>query len=94
MSDNCDYCDNRDYHLYEIDRDNPWSFDESRYAKHFVKQEGRFACFVVFQKGQGAIEGTESRRGGLGQMVIERKITVEETEGSRADRGNREDRGL
>jgi hypothetical protein len=32
LSDNCDYRDNRDYHLYEIDHDNPWSFDETHFA--------------------------------------------------------------
>jgi hypothetical protein len=32
LSDNRDYRDNRDYHLYEIDRNNPWSFDETRFA--------------------------------------------------------------
>jgi hypothetical protein len=43
LSDNRDYRDNRDYHLHEIDRDNPWSFEETLFAKHFAKQEGRFA---------------------------------------------------
>jgi hypothetical protein len=40
-----DYRDNRDDHFYEIDRNNPRSFDERCFAKHFAKQEGRFACF-------------------------------------------------
>jgi hypothetical protein len=48
LSDNRDYRDNRDYHLHEIDRDNPWSFEETLFAKHFAEQEGRFACFAVF----------------------------------------------
>ncbi len=48
LSDNRDYCDYRDYHLYEIDPDNPWSFAETCFAKHLAKQEGRFACFAVF----------------------------------------------
>jgi hypothetical protein len=34
MSDNHDYCDDRDDRLYEIDHDNPWSFDETCFAKH------------------------------------------------------------
>jgi hypothetical protein len=32
----------RDYRLYEIDRDNPWGFDETHFAKNFTKQEGLF----------------------------------------------------
>ncbi len=61
MSDNRDYRDNRDYHLYEIDHDNSWCFDETHFAKHIAKQEGRFACFALF-RGQRAVEGTEGRR--------------------------------
>ncbi len=63
MSDNRDY---RDYHLYEVDRDNPCSFDETRLEKHFAKQEGRFTLFAVFQRGQRAVEGTEGHRGNRG----------------------------
>jgi hypothetical protein len=58
MSDNCE---DHDYRLYEIDRDNPQGFDETRFAKHFMKQEGRFTCFTVLQR---AIEGTECCRSG------------------------------
>jgi hypothetical protein len=60
LSDNRDYRDNRDYHLYEIDRNNPWSFDETRFTKHFAKQEGRLGSFAVFS------EGTEDCRGERG----------------------------
>ncbi len=63
LSDNRDYRDNSGNHLYEIYCDNPESFDETRFAKHFAKQEGRFACFTVFQRVQRAVEGTEGRRG-------------------------------
>ncbi len=72
MSDNRDYRDNRDYHLYEIDHDNPWSFGETHFAKYFAKQEGRFACFALFRgdigpsRGQRAVEGTEGRGGDRG----------------------------
>ncbi len=97
MSDNCDYRDNRNYHLYKIDHNNPWSFDETHFAKHFAKQEGHLGCFAVFQRGQRTVEETEGRREDRGpqrrQMVIEGKRAVEETEGSRLDRGPREDRG-
>jgi hypothetical protein len=51
LSDNPDYRDNRDYHLYKIDCNNPWSFDETRFAKHFAKQEDRLGSFAVFQRG-------------------------------------------
>ncbi len=66
MSDNRDYRDNRDNrnnHLYEIDCNNPWSFEETCFAKCFAKQKGRFTCFAVFQRGQRAVEGKEGRRG-------------------------------
>jgi hypothetical protein len=66
QSDNRDYRNSRDYHLYQIDHDNPWGFDEMRFAKHFAKQEGRFACLAVFQRGQRAVEGTVGRRGDRG----------------------------
>ncbi len=59
MSDNRDYRDNRDNHLYEIDHDNPWSFDETHFAKHFAKQEG-VSLVSLFS------EGTEGRRGDRG----------------------------
>jgi hypothetical protein len=66
MSDNRNYRGNRDYHLYEKDHNNPWSFDETRFEKHFAKQEGRLGCFAVFQRGQRTVEGTEDRRGDRG----------------------------
>jgi hypothetical protein len=62
LSDNRDYRDHRDYHLYEKDRNNPWSFNETRFAKHSAKQEGRLGCFAVFQRGQKTVEGREDRR--------------------------------
>ncbi len=84
MSDNRDY---RDYHLYETDCDNPWSFDETCFAKHFAKQEGRFA---VFQRGQTAVEGTEGRRGDRGHRMNRGQYrgqrALEETEDPREDR--------
>ncbi len=62
LSDNRDYRDNRGNHLYKIYCNNPESFEETRFAK----QEGRFACFTVFQRVQRAVEGTEGRRGNRG----------------------------
>ncbi len=91
MSDNRDYHNNHDYHLYEIDHNNPWSFDETRFAKRFARQEGRFARFSVFQRGQravegqGAVEGTEGLRGNREPYKGQR--AVEETEGRREGRG-------
>ncbi len=82
MSDNRDYRDNCDYHLYEIDRNNPWSFDETRFEKHFAKQEGPLSCFAVFQRGQRTKEDRRRDRGPKrGQRA------VEGTEGSRGNKG-------
>jgi hypothetical protein len=66
LSDNHDYRDNRDYYLYKIDCNNPWSFDEMRFAKNFAEQEGRLGSFAVFQRGEKTLEGTEGRRGDRG----------------------------
>ncbi len=77
--------DNRDYHLNEIDCNKPKSFDETCFVKHFAKEEGRFACSPVFRRGQGAIEGTEGRRGDREPWRGPR--AVEGTEGHRGDRG-------
>ncbi len=91
MSDNRDYRDNRDYHLYKIDMDNPCSFDQTHFATHFVKQEGRFACFALIrgdrgpERGQRAVEGAEGRRGEREPYRGQR--AVEGTEGRRGDRG-------
>ncbi len=79
MSDNRDYHGNRDYHLYEIDRNNPWSFNETCFVNNFAKQVGHFACFTVFQRGQRVVEGTEGRREG--------QRAIEGTEGRRGNRG-------
>ncbi len=69
-----------------VDRNSPWSFDETRFAKHLAKQEGRLACFTVFQRGQRAVEGTEGRIGDRGPYWGQRAI--EGTEGCRGDRGS------
>jgi hypothetical protein len=82
LSDNRDYRDNHDYHLYEIDHKNPWSFDETHFAKHFAKQKGHLGCFAVFQRGQRTVEGTEDRRRDRGPQRA-----VERTEGHRGNRG-------
>jgi hypothetical protein len=84
LSDNRDYRDNHDYHLYKIDHDNPWSFDEMHFAKHFAKQVGRFAC-LAFQRGQRAVEGTEGHRRDRGPWRGQR--AVEGTEGRRRNIG-------
>jgi hypothetical protein len=71
-----DYRDDRDYLLYDIDRDSPWYFDETRFGKYFTKQEGLFRLFRCFSEGhngdrgpqrrQRAVEGTKVRRGDRG----------------------------
>ncbi len=47
------YRDDRDFHLYKIDRNSPWVFDEMCFAKNFTKQEGsyRLCCFSEGRKG-------------------------------------------
>jgi hypothetical protein len=66
----------RDYPLYEIDRNNAWDFDETRFAKHFVKQVGSFCLFRQFSDGcRGDKETKREHR------------AVEETEGRREERG-------
>jgi hypothetical protein len=47
--------DNRDNRLYEIDCDKPWSFNKKRFAKPFIKQEGRSACFLFFRWDRGQV---------------------------------------
>jgi hypothetical protein len=82
LSDNHDYRDDRDYGLYKIGHDNPWNFDETRFAKYFVKQKGSFCLFCCFQR---AAEGTEGHTGNRGPYRGQR--AVEETVGRREDRG-------
>jgi hypothetical protein len=82
LSDNRDYRDNHDYHLYEIDHKNPWSFDETHFAKHFAKQESHLGGFAVFQRGQRTVEGTEDHRRDRGPQRA-----VERTEGRIGNKG-------
>ncbi len=70
---NHDDRDDRDYRLYEIDRDNPWGVGETRFANHFKKQEGlfRLGCFSEGrrgdrgpQRGRRAVEETDHTQKG------------------------------
>jgi hypothetical protein len=59
-----------------------------RFAKHFAKQEGRFALFAVLQRATKRTVVCRKDRGPQrGQMVIEGKRAVEESEGIRAEEG-------
>jgi hypothetical protein len=53
LSDNRDYRNNRNYHLCEIDLDNPWSFEETRFAKHFAKQRVVSLVSLFFRGDRG-----------------------------------------
>ncbi len=57
MSDYRYYRGDRDYRIYEIDRDSLWGFDENTFRKTF--RETRGVVLLVFVIIQRAVEGTE-----------------------------------